>query len=55
MGLSIILCHFYPSMFFIGIDVAKAKLDWSFLLDIANRKRCAKTAANTKTGIELLA
>jgi transposase len=41
-------------MFFIGIDVSKAKLDCSLLLDVASRKRRAKTVA--KAGIaELLA
>jgi len=39
-------------MFFIGIDVSKAKLDCSLLLDVASSKR----RANSKAGIrELLA
>lgn len=43
-------------MFFIGIDVAKAKLDCSLLLDTASGKRRAKTVANSKTGVnDLLA
>jgi transposase len=43
-------------MFFIGIDVSKAKLDCSLLLDVASTKRRAKTVANSKTGVsELLA
>ena len=43
-------------MYFIGIDVAKAKLDCSLLLDAASGKRRAKTVANSRAGIgELLA
>jgi len=43
-------------MFFIGIDVSKAKLDCSLLLDAASSKRRAKSIANSKTGItDLLA
>jgi transposase len=43
-------------MFFIGIDVSKAKLDCSLLLDTASSKRRAKSVANSKTGIaDLLA
>lgn len=43
-------------MFFIGIDVSKAKLDCSLLLDAAGSKRRAKSVANSRTGIaELLA
>jgi transposase len=43
-------------MFFIGIDVSKAKLDCSLLLDVASGKRRAKTVANSKAGVsELLA
>jgi transposase len=43
-------------MFFIGIDVSKAKLDCSLLLDVASSKRRAKSITNSKTGItELLA
>jgi transposase len=38
-------------MFFIGIDVAKAKLDCSLLLDAASGKRRAKTVANSKNGV----
>lgn len=38
-------------MFFIGIDVSKAKLDCSLLLDVASSKRRAKTVANAKAGI----
>lgn len=38
-------------MFFIGIDVSKAKLDCSLLLDGASSKRRAKSVANSKTGI----
>jgi transposase len=42
-------------MFFIGIDVSKAKLDCSLLLDIASGKRKSKSVANSKSGIaELL-
>jgi hypothetical protein len=43
-------------MFFIGIDVSKAKLDCSLLLDTASTKRRAKAAANSRAGVaELLA
>jgi len=43
-------------MFFIGIDVSKAKLDCSLLLDVASSKRRTKTVANSKAGIaDLLA
>jgi transposase len=43
-------------MFFIGIDVSKAKLDCSLLLDAASTKRRAKSVANSRTGVaELLA
>jgi len=41
-------------MFFIGIDVSKAKLDCSLLLDAANSKRRAKSVANSKIGISEL-
>ena len=42
-------------MFFIGIDVSKAKLDCSLLLDVARSKRRAKSVANSKVGVtELL-
>jgi hypothetical protein len=56
------LVGFIPShrsiaMFFIGIDVSKAKLDCSLLLlDVASSKRRAKSVTNSKTGItDLLA
>lgn len=43
-------------MFFIGIDVSKAKLDCCLLLDVASNKRRAKVVANTQKGIvDLLA
>lgn len=43
-------------MFFIGIDVSKAKLGCSLLLDVANGKRKSKSVANSKSGItDLLA
>ena len=43
-------------MFFIGIDVSKAKLDCSLLLDVASGKRKSKSVANSKSGvIDLLA
>jgi transposase len=42
------------AMFFIGIDVSKAKLDCSLLLDAANSKRRAKSVANSKIGISEL-
>ena len=38
-------------MFFIGIDVSKAKLDCSLLLDVASAKRRAKSVANSKAGV----
>jgi transposase len=38
-------------MFFIGIDVSKAKLYCSLLLDVANGKRKSKSVANSKAGI----
>jgi transposase len=38
-------------MFFIGIDVSKAKLDCSLLLDVASSKRRAKSVSNSKSGI----
>lgn len=38
-------------MFFIGIDVSKAKLDCSLLLDVASTKRRAKSVANSKAGV----
>jgi transposase len=41
-------------MLFIGIDVSKAKLDCSLLLDVASGKRRAKTVANSKIGISEL-
>jgi transposase len=52
--------YFYSSvgylMFFIGIDVSKAKLDCCLLLDVANLKRRAKVIANTPKGVvDLLA
>ena len=43
-------------MFFIGIDVSKAKLDCSLLLDVTGGKRKSKSVANSKSGvIDLLA
>ncbi len=43
-------------MFFIGIDVSKAKLDCSLLLDVASAKRRDKSVANSKAGVgDLLA
>jgi hypothetical protein len=33
------------NMFFIGIDVSKAKLDCSLLLDVTSAKRRAKSVA----------
>ncbi len=43
-------------MFYIGIDVSKAKLDCSLLLDATSGKRKSKTVANAKSGvIDLLA
>jgi transposase len=42
-------------MFFIGIDVSKAKLDCSLLVDVSSSKRRAKSVANAKAGVgELL-
>lgn len=41
-------------MLFIGIDVSKAKLDCSLLLDTSSGKRRAKTVANTKAGVSEL-
>jgi transposase len=41
-------------MFFMGIDVSKAKLDCSLLLDVASGKRRAKTVANSRTGVSEL-
>jgi transposase len=41
-------------MFFIGIDVSKAKLDCSLLLDVTSSKRRAKSVANSKTGVSEL-
>ena len=38
-------------MIYLGIDVSKAKLDCSLLLDAASTKRKSKSAANSKTGI----
>lgn len=38
-------------MFYLGMDVAKAKLDCCLLLDEAGNKRKTKVAANTKAGI----
>jgi transposase len=37
-------------MFYLGIDVAKAKLDCCLLLDSDSTKRKSKSVANTKTG-----
>ncbi len=43
-------------MFYLGMDVAKAKLDCCLLLDEANGKRKTKVVCNTKSGIvDLLA
>lgn len=43
-------------MFFIGIDVSKAKLDCCLLLDPARGKRKIKPVANSPAGVsELLA
>ena len=43
-------------MFYLGIDVAKAKLDCSLLLDPASAKRKSKTFTNNKDGfVNLLA
>jgi len=42
-------------MFYLGIDVSKAKLDCVLLLDVANDKRRSKSVANTAKGVaELL-
>jgi transposase len=41
-------------MLFLGIDVAKAKLDCSLLLDVASGKRRAKTVANSQAGVSEL-
>lgn len=38
-------------MFYIGIDVAKAKLDCSLLLDADSLKRKSKSVANSKSGV----
>lgn len=38
-------------MFYLGMDVAKAKLDCCLLLDEASGKRKTKTVSNTKSGI----
>lgn len=38
-------------MFYLGVDVAKAKLDCCLLLDEANGKRKTKVVSNTKPGI----
>ena len=38
-------------MFYIGIDVSKAKLDCSLLMDVTNNKRKSKVVVNSKTGI----
>lgn len=43
-------------MFYIGIDVSKAKLDCSLLMDVTNNKRKSKIVINSTTGIsDLLA
>jgi transposase len=39
-------------MFFIGIDVSKAKLDCCLLLDAASGKRKTKSVANSKIGVD---
>ena len=41
-------------MFFIGIDVSKAKLDCSLLLEVESLKRRAKSVSNSKSGISEL-
>ncbi len=41
-------------MLFIGIDVSKARLDCSLLLDASSGKRRAKTVANTQAGVSEL-
>ena len=38
-------------MFYIGIDVSKAKLDCSLLMDLTNNKRKSKVVINSKIGI----
>lgn len=38
-------------MIYLGIDVSKAKLDCSLLLDAASTKRKSKSVANSKAGI----
>ena len=38
-------------MFYIGIDVSKAKLDCSLLTDVTNNKRKSKAVINSTTGI----
>jgi transposase len=38
-------------MFYLGIDVSKAKLDCSLLLDAASTKRKSKSVANSQAGI----
>jgi len=38
-------------MLYIGIDVSKAKLDCSLLLDAASTKRKSKSVSNSKAGI----
>jgi len=40
-------------MFFIGIDVSKAKLDCSLLVDVASSKRKTKSVANSKSRIAI--
>jgi len=43
-------------MFYLGMDVAKAKLDCCLLLDEASSKRKTKVVNNTQSGIvDLLA
>ena len=37
-------------MFYIGVDVSKAKLDCCLLLDVASNKRRAKVVANSRVG-----
>ena len=41
-------------MFYLGIDVAKAKLDCCLLLDPDSTKRKSKSVANTKAGFATL-
>src|SRR3990167_7035681 len=38
-------------MFYLGMDIAKAKLDCCLLVDEASGKRKTKVVSNTKTGI----